>query len=43
MDLAVDLSIETDEYVKRSQELHSGLRKGSLKVPRGVESRNRYV
>ena len=46
MDRAVDLSVEPDDYVKRSQELHSVLvgllRNRSLKVLRGVESRNGY-
>ena len=46
MDRAVDLAIEQDDSVKRSQELHSVLvgllRNRSLKVLRGVEGRNGY-
>ena len=46
MDRAVDPSIEQDDYVKRSQELHSVLvgllRNRLLKVLRGVERRNGY-
>ena len=46
LDRAVDLTIEEDDYGKRSQELHSVLvgllRDRSLKVLRGVEGRNGY-